>query len=150
VPRIFVDADACPVKEETARVALRHRLPVTFVACSRMRVPEGEQLRLEVVPGNFDAADEWIASRARAGDIVVTADIPLAARCLERGALVIGPAGRPFTEENIGDALATRGLLAELRASGEVRGGPPAFGKRDRSRFLQELDKAVVRVRRPG
>lgn len=148
VPQILVDADACPVKEEVCRVAFRYGFPVTFVAHSRMRTPEGPGVRLEVVPGGFDAADEWIAGRAGAGDVVVTADIILASRCLARGARVIGPGGNPFTEENIGEALATRELLAGLRQMGEVRGGPATFGKRDRSRFLQRLDEAVNAIRR--
>jgi hypothetical protein len=146
--RIYVDADACPVKEEVCRVARRYGLGVTFVAGSRMRVPDGPDVVLEVVDRGFDAADDRIAQRVGRDDIVVTADIPLAARCLEQGACVLGPSGRPFTESNIGDALATRNLLAEMRGAGIESGGPPPFDPRDRSRFLQALDRAVHAVRR--
>jgi len=141
-PHIYVDADACPVKPETVKVALRHGLPVTFVANSWMQTPRGPQIRMEVVSGGFDAADNWIVGQVRAGDIVITADIPLASRCLNEGARVLGPAGKPFTENNIGNALATRELMADLRAYG-VGGGPPPFDQRDRSRFLQALELAV-------
>lgn len=145
---IYVDADACPVKEEVYRVAERYRLGVTLVSNARMRVPDGPRVRLEVVSGGFDAADDWIAERAGPGDIVITADIPLAARCIANGARVLGHTGRPFTEENIGDVLATRDLLAEVREYEEVGGGPPPFQKRDRSRFLQKLDELVNAIRR--
>jgi len=141
VIRILIDADACPVKDETYRVAARHGVPVTLVSNSWMRVPEGvEQV---VVKGDLDAADDWIAENVSSGDIVVSADVPLASRCLARGAAVLGPRGRPFTEESIGDALATRDLLSQLRDVGEVRGGPPPFGKKDRSKFLHQLDELV-------
>lgn len=145
---IFVDADACPVKQEVYRVAKRCGLEVTLVSNSWMRVPDSEWLALEVVGDGFDAADDWIADHCRPDDIVVTADIPLASRCLKKGALVLGTTGKPFTEENIGSAVATRDLLAELRGAGEITGGPPPITKRDRSRFLQKLDEAIQAVRR--
>jgi len=145
---IYVDADACPVKKEIYRVAERYDLNVTVVANSWMRVPGSGSIRLEVVGDGFDAADDWIAESAEGDDIVITGDIPLAARCLEKGAVVIGPGGRPFTEDNIGEVLATRDLLAELRDTGEISGGPAPFAKNDRSRFLQRLDEAVHAVRR--
>ncbi len=145
---IFVDADACPVKPEIYRVAQRYGLPVQVVANSWMRVPLDEAITLHVVSAGLDVADDWIAERATPGDIVITADIPLAARCLERGAEVLGPTGRPFTDDNIGSALATRELLEELRQTGEATGGPPPFAPKDRSRFLQELDRVIHKVRR--
>ena len=144
-PHVYVDADACPVKSEVSRVAERHDLPVTWVAASHMRVPEGGRVRLEVVTQGFDAADDWIVEHVTAGDIVVTADIALASRCLARGAAALGNTGAPFTEDNIGDAMATRTLLAELRGAGEITKGPRAFTARDRSRFLQALEDAVQR-----
>ena len=147
-PHIYVDADACPVKDEVFRVAKRYQLRVTLVAGSWMRIPNEANLSLEVVDRGFDAADDWIAARAGRDDIVITADIPLAARCLERGATVLGTTGQPFTESNIGDALATRNLLAEMRGAGLDSGGPPPFEARDRSRFLQALDRAVHALRR--
>jgi uncharacterized protein len=147
---IFVDADACPVKQEIYRVAHRYKLGVTLVAGSRMRIPDGGKIALVVVTKDLDAADDWIVEHLEANDIVITADIPLAARCVERGAYALGPTGKPFTEDNIGTALATRDLLSELRDSGEVTGGPPPFHKRDRSRFLQGLDKAINEIRRIG
>lgn len=147
--RIYVDADACPVKPEIYRVALRHGVGVTLVAGTRMRIPPGQDIVLEVVEQGFDAADDWIASHAGPGDLVVTADIPLAARCVERGARVLGPTGRPFTEDNVGDALATRNLLADLRGAGlETASGPAPFDPRDRSRFLQALDQELHALRR--
>ena len=141
-PVIYVDADACPVKAEAARVAVRHALEVIFVANAWLQPPRGPRVRVEVVPGAFDAADDWIAGRAGEDDIVITADIPLAARCLEKGARVLGPTGRPFTPDNIGNAMATRELMADLRAYG-LGSGPPPFEQRDRSRFLQALELAV-------
>jgi hypothetical protein len=144
---LYVDADACPVKAECVRVAERHGWPVVFVANMGMQLPRGRGVRLEVVSGGFDAADDWIAGRAQAGDVVVTSDIPLAARCLKAGARVLAPSGKPFTGDNIGNALAMRELSADLRAYG-MGGGPPPFGPRDRSRFLQELENAVQAARR--
>lgn len=146
--KIYVDADACPVKNEVYRVAERYGVDVVVVANSRMSVPCGGRVTLEVVRGGFDEADHWIVDHVAKDDIVVSSDIPLAARCIGRGAHVISPAGRRWTEDNIGDALATRDLLTEIRASGERTGGPPPFGKRDRSKFLSRLDEVIVAVRR--
>jgi len=145
---IFVDADACPVKQEVYRVASRCCLHVTLVANSWMRIPNERWIALEVVADGFDAADDWIVEHVQPHDIVVTADIPLASRCLTEGARVIGPTGKPFTENNIGDAVATRDLLSELRSAGEITGGPPPLQKRDRSRFLQKLDDVIQSIRR--
>ncbi|HEY5999474.1 MAG TPA: YaiI/YqxD family protein [bacterium] len=147
---IYVDADACPVKEEVYRVAARYGIPVVLVANSRMRLPDGGAVRLEIVAGGrLDSADDWIAARARAGDIVVTADIPLAARCVAAGAGAIDPRGKVHTEDSVGDALATRNLMADLREAGTISGGGPApFAKRERSLFLQKLDEMVHRMRR--
>jgi uncharacterized protein YaiI (UPF0178 family) len=149
---IIVDADACPVKKEIYRVAGRYQLNVTLVANAWMRVPNERWITLEVVGDRFDAADDWIAEHVQAHDIVITADIPLASRCLEKGARVLGPTGKPFTEDNIGSAVATRELLAGLRAAGEITGGPPPLQKNDRSRFLQQLDNVIQSIRRahPG
>ena len=145
---IFIDADACPVKQEVYRVARRYGLKITLVAGSCMRVPDDDKIDMQIVDQNPDAADNWIAEHSDADDIVITADIPLAARCLEKGAYVIGPTGRPFTEDNIGTALATRNLLSELREFGEFTGGPPPFDKKDRSRFLRQLDDTINAIRR--
>ena len=145
---IFVDADACPVKPEVYRVASRYRLDVTIVANSWMRVPNERWIALEVVQDGLDAADDWIVEHVQSHDIVVTADIPLAGRCLRESAFVIGPTGKPFTEDNIGQALATRELMSDLRDAGEVTGGPPPLKKRDRSRFLQQLDEMIQSIRR--
>lgn len=145
---IYVDADACPVKQEVYRVARRYGLGVTLVANSWMRVPEEPWLALEVVGEGFDAADDWIVGRVHPDDIVITGDVPLASRCLKGGARVIGPTGRPFTDSNIGQVVATRDLLAGMRGAGEMTGGPPPITKRDRSRFLQQLDEVVQSIRR--
>ena len=145
---IFVDADACPVKQEVYRVASRYRLHVTVVANSWMRVPNERRIALEVVEGGFDAADDWIVEHVQPHDIVVTADIPLASRCLKEGASVIGPTGKPFRENNIGDAVATRNLLSELRGAGEITGCPAPLKKADRSRFLHQLDEVIKFIRR--
>lgn len=147
LPHVYVDADACPVKAEVARVAERHGLAVTYVANSWMQPPRGPRFRMQVVTGAFDAADDWIAEQVAPADIVITADIPLASRCLKQGARVLGPSGKPFTGDNIGNALATRELMSDLRAYG-VGGGPPPFGPRDRSRFLDALELAVREARR--
>jgi hypothetical protein len=140
---LYVDADACPVKDEVYRVARRHRLRVTLVANARIWVPLDENVRLQVVEGDLDAADDWIAEQTAPGDIVITNDIPLASRCLAAGAAALRPNGEPFTEDNIGSALASRELLAELRQSGLIAGGPSPFRKEDRSRFLQALEEAI-------
>ena len=145
---IFVDADACPVKNEIYRVAERYDLPVTLVSASSMWIPSTPNVSLEVVEQGFDAAARVRDDPVVRGDIVITTDIPLAARCLERGAYALGPTGRPFTESNIGDAMATRTLLSELRGAGLDSSGPPPFDARDRSRFLQALDHAVHMLRR--
>lgn len=145
---IYVDADACPVKAEVYRVAERHGLSVTVVANAPIAVPREAWLERVVVGSGADAADDWIAARAARGDVVVTADVPLAARCVKAGASVIAPYGKPFTEASIGMALATRNLLDQLRSAGEVTGGPKPFSPRDRSTFLQELDRTVVRLKR--
>ena len=145
---IFVDADACPVKQEVYRVASRYHLEVTLVANSWMRVPNERCIALEVVGDGFDAADDWIVDHVQPHDIVVTADILLANRCLKEGAHVIGSTGKPFTENNIGQAVAIRGLLSELRGAGEITGGPPPLKKRDRSRFLHQLDEVIQAIRR--
>lgn len=145
---LFIDADACPVKTEVFRVAGRYRLNVTLVANSRMHIPNERRIRLEVVKDGFDAADDWIAEHVQMDDIVVTADIPLASRCLKKGARVIGTSGKLFTENTIGEVVATRDLLSELRGAGELTGGPPPLTQRDRSLFLQQLDEAIQSIRR--
>ena len=147
---IYVDADACPVKAEVYRVAERHGVRVYVVANSFINVPQHQLIERVVVGSGFDAADDWIAERARRGAIVVTADVPLASRCIKAGADVIGPTGKPFTEASIGMALATRNLLDGLRAAGEITAGPKPFSARDRSTFLSALDLAIVRLKRAG
>jgi uncharacterized protein YaiI (UPF0178 family) len=144
---IFVDADACPVKQEVYRVASRYGLDVTLVANFWMRVPNERWIALEVVGDGFDAADDWIVEHLLPHDIVITADIALASRCVKEGARVMGATGKPFTENNIGQAVATRDLLSELRGAGEITGGPPPLKKRDRSRFLQQLDHVIQSIR---
>jgi uncharacterized protein YaiI (UPF0178 family) len=146
--RILVDADACPVKEEIYRVALRRKVPVSVVSNSPFRVPVDPLIERIVVSGSFDAADDWIAERAGPGTVVITADILLADRCLKAGAPVIGNNGRPFTHASIGNAVATRAIMADLRAGGDIVGGPAPFSKADRSRFLQALDETLVRLER--
>lgn len=145
---IYVDADACPVKQEVYRVARRYELDVTLVANAWMRTPDDPGISLEVVEDGFDAADDWIVEQVEPDDIVITADIPLASRCMTKGARAIGATGRPFTEDNIGEAVATRDLLAVLRGGGEITGGPPPMTRRDRSRFLQTLDEVVQSIKR--
>ena len=150
--RILVDADACPVKEEIYKVAFRHAVPATIVSNSPIRVPAHELIDRVVVSDGFDAADDWIAERAAPGAICITADILLADRCLKAGAAVLAPNGKPFTHSSIGSAIATRAIMADLRAGGDSIGtqigGPPPFSKTDRSRFLSALDEAVVRAKR--
>jgi uncharacterized protein YaiI (UPF0178 family) len=144
---IFVDADACPVKEEVYRVAGRYALRIFVVANAPLRVPSDPRVEL-IVRAGFGAADDWIAEQAGAGDIVITADIPLAARCLANDALVLDPKGQPFTDRDIGHALGMRELMNELRQGGVVTGGPAPMTPKDRSRFLSKLDEAINAVRR--
>jgi len=145
--QILVDADACPVKDDVYKVAWRRGVPVTVVSNSRIRVPEHELIERVVVSDSFDAADDWIAERADAGTVVITGDILLADRCLKKGAIVIGPNGKPFTSASIGGAIATRAIMADLRVAADgITGGPAPFAKADRSRFLQALDAALVRL----
>ncbi len=146
--RIYVDADACPVKDEIYRVAARHGWPVSVVAGNFIRVPQDPMIERIAAGQGMDAADDWIAARAGTGDIVVTADIPLADRCVKAGAMVLASNGKAFTEESIGMALAVRNLMADLRESGDVTGGPRAFSPRDRSAFLSALDQAIRRIQR--
>ncbi len=148
LPEIYVDADACPVKQEIYRVAKRYGYSVTLVTNAIMRVPTESWIKLIVVEGRLDAADNWIAEHAAENDIVVSADIPLAARCLEKGAAVLDPRGGMFTEDRIGEALASRELLGQLRDLGAISGGPAPFDQRHRSRFLQALDQAIQAIRR--
>ena len=144
---IFVDADGCPVKQEVYRVAGRYGLNVTLVCNAPMRVPQEEGITLVVVEGHPDAADDWIAEHVGEDDIVIAGDIPLAARCIAKGARVLAPTGRRFTPDSIGDAIATRNLMSQLRDMGTVTGGPAPFDKKDRSRFLQKLDETIQAVR---
>ena len=148
--RILVDADACPVKDEIYKVAYRREVPVTVVSNSAIRTPAHPLIDRVVVGDAFDAADDWIAEAADARAVVITADILLADRCLKAGAAVLGPTGKPFTASSIGAAIATRAIMADLRAGGDVIGGPAPFAKTDRSRFLQALDTALERLARQG
>ncbi len=148
-PIILVDADACPVKDEVYKVAWRRGVPVRIVSNARLRVPDHPLIDRITVSDAFDAADDWIAGEAREGAVVVTADILLADRCLKAGAAVIAPNGRPFTTASIGGAIATRAIMADLRAGADgIGGGPPPFTKADRSRFLSALDEALARIAR--
>jgi uncharacterized protein YaiI (UPF0178 family) len=146
--RIYVDADACPVKDEIYRVAIRHGLPVSVVAGNFIRVPQDPLIERIAAGSGMDAADDWIAERASKGDIVITSDIPLASRCVKAGAEVIAPNGKPFTEASIGMTLAVRNLMTDLRSSGEVTGGPKSYAARDRSAFLSALDQTIRRIQR--
>jgi uncharacterized protein len=148
--QIYVDADACPVKEEAAKVATRHGLIVHYVSNSHMRLQFGENVKRVVVSDGPDAADNWIAEQAQAGDIVITADIPLASRAIKKGAMVIAHNGKPFSEDSIGMALAMRDLMSQLRETGEVRGNNPVFTPSDRSRFLQGLENTIQALKRAG
>ncbi len=152
--RILVDADACPVKEEIYKVAFRLAVPVTVVSNSPIRVPRHDLIDRVVVSDGFDAADDWIAERTAPGTVCVTADILLADLCLKAGGVVIAPNGKVFSHSSIGAAIATRAIMADLRAGGDSIGtqigGPPPFSKADRSRFLSALDEALVRLRRNG
>jgi uncharacterized protein YaiI (UPF0178 family) len=144
---IFIDADGCPVKDETYKVATRYGLSVWVVANKYQKTPPSPLIKAIVVEQGFDKADDWIAEHAGAGDIVVTADIPLAGRCIANGASAIGPKGREFTPDSIGNSLATRALMDQLRQMGEMTGGPAPMGQKDRSRFLSSLDELVNRIR---
>ncbi len=144
---IYVDGDACPVKDEVLRVAERHGMVVHLVSNRWLRRADNPLVRQVVVAAGLDAADDWIADRIGEGDISVTADIPLAARCLKKGAQALGPTGKPFTEESIGMALAMRELMSHLRDTGEVKGYVPNFTRQDRSRFLQALEAAIQDIR---
>jgi uncharacterized protein YaiI (UPF0178 family) len=146
--RIYVDADACPVKEEVYRVAARYGLPVSVVANGFIRVPQDPTIERIAAGSAPDAADDWIAERAGANDIVITADIPLASRCVKAGAQVIAPTGKPFSEDSIGMTLAVRNLIHDLRSAGTITGGPQPFSPRDRSAFLAALDQAIRRLQR--
>jgi len=146
--QILIDADACPVKDETYRVAPRYGVPVVVVSNSPIRVPRNPLITRQVVSAAFDAADDWIAEHTSAEAVVITADILLADRCLKQGATVIAPNGTPFTTASIGSAIARRAILSDLRAGGDTVGGPAPFTKTDRSRFLSALDEALVRLRR--
>ena len=146
---ILIDADACPVKDEVYRVAARHRVPVSVVSNAPFRIPESPLVKRVLVSDAFDAADDWIAERAGPGVIVITGDILLADRCLKAGSTVLAHTGKPFTAASIGGALATRAIMADLRAGADgIGGGPAPFAKADRSRFLQALDEALVKAKR--
>jgi len=147
---IYIDADACPVKDETLRVAARHGLKTYLVCDGGIRPARDPLVELVIVSQGADAADDWIADHIQAADICVTNDIPLAARCLERGALAIKPNGEPFTENSIGMALANRDLMQGLRDSGEITGGPRPFNKSDRSQFLNRLETTIQAAKRRG
>ena len=154
---LYIDADACPVKQEVYRVAERHALKGTalkvfVVSNSPIAVPRDMSNLIErvVVGAGMDGADNWIAEHARDSDVVITADVPLASRCVKAGAMVIAPNGKPFTKDSIGITLATRNLMDSLRSAGEITGGPKPFAPRDRSSFLSALDQAVVRLKRAG
>jgi uncharacterized protein YaiI (UPF0178 family) len=147
--RILVDADACPVKEEVYKTAFRHAVPVAVVSNAFLRVPEHPLIERVVVGSGFDAADDWIAGAAGPASVVITADILLADRCLKAGAVVLAPTGKPFTPDSIGGAIATRAIMADLRAGAVgIGGGPAPFAKADRSRFLSALDTALVKLKR--
>jgi uncharacterized protein YaiI (UPF0178 family) len=150
VTTIYLDADACPVKDETFRVAGRYGLATHVVTNGWLRLPESPLIELVVVEAGLDRADDWIADRAEPGDVVVTADIPLAHRCVSKGVRTLGPTGRTFTEASIGNDLATRDLMTSLRETGQIRGTGRPFGKQDRSRFLGALDAAIQAIRRTG
>jgi uncharacterized protein YaiI (UPF0178 family) len=147
---IYIDADACPVKGEVYRVAERHGTRVVVVSNSPIAIPHSPFIQRAVVASGMDKADDYIADRAAKGIIVITADVPLAARVVKAGAIAIAPNGKPFTEDTIGMALATRNLMDQLRSAGEITGGPKAFSRQDRSTFLQSLDREIVRLKRQG
>lgn len=145
---IYVDGDACPVKQEVLKVAERHQLTVHMVGNSWLRIGDSPLINRVVVPEGPDAADDWIAEHIGDGDVAVTSDIPLADRCIKAGARVLGPTGRPFTEQSIGMALAMRDLKAHLRETGEISGAGPGFSKRDRSQFLSALEDLIQASKR--
>ena len=147
---IYVDADACPVKQETYRVAERHGVKVVVVSNSPIAIPRAPFIERIVVSAGMDKADDYIAEHSARGVIVITADVPLAARCVKAGAVVVAPNGKPFNEDSIGMTLATRNLMADLRSAGETTRGPKPFSPRDRSAFLSALDQAIVRLARDG
>lgn len=147
---LYVDADACPVKDEVIRVAERHGLPVIFVSNRGIRVGDHPLLRSVVVGDHADAADDWIAEAIQPGDVAVTADVPLAARCVARGARALAPNGKPFDERSIGMAVAVRDLMTQLRDGGAITGGPPPFARQDRSRFLTTLETMLQAIYRGG
>lgn len=146
--KILVDADACPVKEEIYKTAYRLKTPVILVANSYLRLPDHPLLEMKLVSDGFDAADDWIAENAGSSTVVVTADILLAGRCIDVGATVLAPTGKPFNTANIGGAIATRAIMADLRGGLEQTGGPPPFSRQDRSQFLNALDREVNRLKR--
>ena len=145
---IYVDADGCPVKDEVFKVAKRYEMKVHLVANKAMKIPLDPLFEMIVVHGGFDAADDWIEENISSKDIAITIDIPLASRCLKKGAQVLGYKGDSFSEENIGEALATRELMSRLREMGQVRGGPAPFEKKDRSNFLSKLDRVIQVARK--
>ncbi|WP_411820817.1 YaiI/YqxD family protein [Hyphococcus formosus] len=147
---IFIDADACPVKEETYKVAFRYDVPVSVVANAPIRIPRHPLIKRITVNDHYDAADDYVAEHAHVNSIVITADILLAERCLKMDATVLGPKGTPFTKDSIGSALASRAIMSDLRAGGDAVGGPAPFQQADRSRFLSALDEAIVRLKRQG
>ena len=146
--KLYIDADACPVKNEVFRVAERYALEVILVSNKWMNTPDSGLIQLQVVDGKFDAADDWIVNHVKTNDIVISADIPLASRCLEKGASVLGPKGRAFSKDNIGNIMATREIMSHLRDLGTMTGGPAPFQKKDRSRFLQSLDQMIQSIKR--
>ncbi|HUG62988.1 MAG TPA: YaiI/YqxD family protein [Methylomirabilota bacterium] len=145
---VYIDADACPVKSEVYTVAERHGWSVVVVANQGMAIPREPFVRMQLVASGPDVADDYIAGIATVGDVVVTADVPLAGRCVKTGATVIAPSGKPFTEASIGMAVAVRDLMTDLRSAGAITGGPPPFSRQDRSRFLSALHQAIVRIDR--
>jgi uncharacterized protein YaiI (UPF0178 family) len=147
---IYVDADACPVKQEIYRVAERHDAKVVVVSNAPIAVPREAFIERVVVPSGMDKADDYIAERARKSVIVITADVPLASRAVKAGAVAIAPNGKPFSEDSIGMTLATRNLMDQLRSAGEITGGPKPFSPKDRSAFLGSLDREIVRLKRAG
>ena len=144
---IYIDADGCPVKNEVYRVAERYKLQVFVVANRSIHIPQSDSIQMVAVSGDFDAADNWIAENIQPNDICITADIPLADRCLKKKARALSPKGEEFTEDSIGDLMATRELMAILRSNGEVRGGPAPFTPKDRSRFLSKLDQIIQSIK---